>query len=300
MPIESLEDVRVFRQIVSSGGISAAARVLRDNKNRVSQRLVALERALGVRLANRTTRTVTLTEEGERFFEHSAALLEAAERTEAALTSATSLEGRVRVAVRSALGGRGLGAEFARLLQSAPHLSLQVATVDENDDPLKEGFDLAVQVGRLQDSSLVATRLLVSGFVLAATPGYLDAHGRPARPADLQRHQCILRLSKPREASWALVNRRGRRVDVGIDGSLECNDAQLQAEALYAGFGIALRPNDEVKRGELGGTLERVLPLWRLEPISVWIVSPKGRLKVPRVAAVAELLKRAIGRLDDE
>ena len=299
MPIESLEDVRVFRQVVSSGGISAAARVLGDNKNRVSQRLAALERALGVRLAHRTTRSIKLTEEGERFFEHSVALLEAAERTEASLTSATPLEGRVRVAVRSALGGRGLGAEFARLMQSAPHLSLQVATVDENDDLLKDGFDLAVQVGPLKDSSFVATRLMVSGFVLAATRSYLEEHGRPAGPSDLKQHQCIRRLSHPAETSWALVNRRGRRVEARINGALECNDAQLQAEALYAGFGIGLRPLDEVKRAELAGTLERVLPQWRYEPIPVWIVSPKGRLKVPRVAAVAELLKRVIGRLDD-
>lgn len=299
MPIESLEDVRVFRQIVSSGGISAAARVLRDNKNRVSQRLAALERALGVKLAHRTTRSLKLTEEGERFFEHSATLLEAAERTEAALASANSLEGRVRVAVRSALGGRGLGAEFARLMQSAPNLSLQVATVDENDDLLKEGFDLAVQVGALKDSSFVATRLLVSGFVLAASRSYLDAHGRPASPTDLRRHQCIRRLSQPSETSWALVNRRGRRVDAPIAGALECNDAQLQAEALYAGFGIGLRPHDEVQRAALTGTLERVLPQWRYEPISVWIVSPRGRLRVPRVAAVADMLKRVIGRLDE-
>jgi DNA-binding transcriptional LysR family regulator len=298
MPIDSLEDVRVFRQIVSSGGITAAARALDDHKNRVSQRLAALERALGVRLAHRTTRSLKLTEEGERFFEHSAALVEAAERTERSLAAAAEIDGRVRVAVRSSMGGRGLGAEFARLLQAAPRLQLQVAVVDDSTDLLAGGFDLAVQVGQLRDSSLVATRLEVSSFVLAATGAYLDAHGRPRAPADLAGHQCVRRLSHPRESSWPLINRQGKRVKAPIDGAFECSDAQLQLEALYAGLGIGLRPADEVRRAVAAGTLERVLPAWSFEPVSVWIVSPPGRLKVPRVAAVADLLKRIIGRLD--
>ncbi len=297
MPIESLEDVRVFRQIVSSGGISAAARVLRDSKNRVSQRLAALEQALGVRLAHRTTRSLTLTEEGERFFDESVAVLESAERAERSVAQTTSLEGRVRLAVRSTLGGRGLGADLARLLQSAPRLSLQIATVDENADLVREGFDLAVQVGRLQDSGLVGTRLRVAGYVLAATPGYLDAHGRPRAPNALRHHECIRRLSRPAERSWPLVHLRGRRVEAPIAGALECNDAQLQGEALSAGLGIGLRPFDEVALAQSAGTLERVLPHWSYEPIAVWLLSPPGRLQVPRVAAVAELVKRVISRL---
>lgn len=297
MPIESLEQVRVFRQVASSGGVSAAARVLGTSKNRVSQRLAALERALGVRLAHRTTRSLRLTEEGERFLEHSAALVEAAERAEGALASAAALEGRVKVAVRSSLGGRGLGLDLTRLLQSAPRLRLQVAVVDENSDLLAGGYDLAIQVGPLRDSSLVATRLEVTSYVLAASPGYLDARGRPRSPADLVRHACIRTLVHPAEATWALVDLAGRRVKAPVDGTFECNDAQLQAEALYAGLGIRLLPADEVRRAQAAGTLERVLPRWRVAPVSVWVVSPRGRLRVPRVAAVADLLRRVIGRL---
>lgn len=297
MPLDSLDDVRVFRQVVASGGISAAARVLDDSKNRVSQRLLALEQALGVRLAHRSTRAFTLTEEGERFFEESGPLLELADRTEAVIAGATELDGRVRVAVRSVLTGLGLGGELARLLQSAPRMALQVAVVDDNVDVFKAGYDLAVQVGPLKDSAFVATRLEVSSYVLCSTPAYLDAKGRPTSPADLKRHQCIRKLSAPPETHWPLTHRRGREVHAELSGALECSDAQLQGEALHSGLGIALRPLEEVRRGAQGGTLEQVLPEWSLTPFSVWLVSPRGRMKLPRVAAVAQVLRRVIGRL---
>jgi DNA-binding transcriptional LysR family regulator len=106
-------------------------------------------------------------------------------------------------------------------------------------------------------------------------------------------------LSQPPERSWPLVDRQGRRVDAPIAGSLECSDAQLQAEALYAGFGIGLRPADEVRRAESTGTLERVLPGFRHRPFSVWLVSPQARSRIPRVAAVAELLQSVIGRFSE-
>lgn len=297
MPIDRLEDVRVFRQVAASGNLTAAARALGMTKNRVSQRLLALEEALGARLAHRTTRQLRLTEEGERFLASSAQLLEAAERAEQTIASASPVSGRVRVAVRSSLLGRGLGVEFARLVQSAPKLRLQVEVLDEAADVRASGFDLAILVGKLPDSSLVGTRLEVSSFVLAATREYLDAHGRPRSPDDLARHQCLRKLSHPPERSWTLVDRRGRVVEALVGGTFECSDAQLQNEVLFAGLGIGLRPLDEVARAEANGTLERVLPAWSFRPIPVWLVSPEPRVKVPRVAAVAELLQRAISAM---
>lgn len=294
MPIGSLDDVRLFRQVAASGGISAAARVLGDSKRRVSQRLAVLEGQLGARLAVRDTRSFSLTEEGERFLEQSAGLLEAAERAERSLVPARALEGRVKVALRSALAGVGLGAELARLVHASPGLRLQVEVVDENRPLLEGAFDLAIHVGSLRASSLVATRLELSNWVLAATPGYLDAHGRPRTPAGLAGHRCILTLTQPRETHWALAGPRGERRRVPVSGPFECNDAHFQGEALGAGLGIGLRTLAEVERGAAEGRLERVLPGWRHQPVQVWIVAPPGRTRVPRVAAVAGLLRRVI------
>jgi len=297
VPIDSLADVRVFRQVVASGGISAAARVLHDSKNRVSQRLVALERALGVRLAHRTTRSVRLTEEGERFYAHSAALVEAADRVELAIGDAEGIDGRVRLAIRSALAGLGLGAELARLAKVAPNLRLQVAVVDENTDLLGGGFDLAVQVGALRDSSFVATRLASPTYALAAAPEYLERRGRPRSPAELVDHQCLRKLGDAPETRWPLVSRQGRRVSARVGGTFESSDAHVQLEALLAGLGIGLLPVVDIRRLEALGTAERVLPAWGFAPLAVWLVSPEGRLRVPRVAAVADAVRRVVARL---
>lgn len=300
MPINSLEEVRLFRQVVASGSLSAAARTLGDNKNRISQRIAALERALGVRLADRTTRTLRLTEEGERFFAASEALVEAADRADAAVVREGAVEGRVRVAIRSAFSGVGIGEEVARLLATTPKLRIQIAVVDDDADLPSlhaQGIDLAVQVGVLKDSAFVAKRLGDVPFAMCASPSYLRAYGRPKTPGDLVRHECIRRLGAVPETTWPLVSRTGRKRAAAIGGRLECSDARFQAEILYGGFGIGLRPAAEVRRAVQAGTLEKVLPSFSLEPVPVWLVGPKGRFRLPRVMRVAELLSRVIASL---
>lgn len=300
MAINSLDDVRLFRQVVASGGISAAARAMRDSKNRISQRLAALEQDLGVRLAIRTTRTFRLTEEGERFLASAEALLEAADRCESSVASIRAREGRVRMVVRSAVVGLGLGAELSQLMQSAPGLNLQVTVMDEGADLLAGGFDLLMQVGPLQDSSFVATRLGAIPIVLAATPAYLDTLGRPKAPADLARHRCIRKLGGEPERAWALVDRQGRRCEASIGGSFECSDSRLQRDMLYAGYGIGARPASEVRHAERTGQLERALPSWAFDPVPVWVLSPRGRLRLPRIALVVAHLKRVVARQAQE
>lgn len=296
MTLDSLDDVRLFRQVVISGGISAAARVLNSNKNRISQRLASLEQVVGVRLAHRTTRSFRLTEEGERFYASVEPLLEAAERSELSVASTRAMEGRVRLALRSTMIGLGIGAEITQLMQAAPKLKLQLVVMDEKADLLAGGFDLAMQVGSLPDSSLVATRLGTVSVVLAAAPSYLDTHGRPKTPSDLTRHLCIRKLGEVPEKVWSLVNRRGVRFAASVGGTFECSDSQLQSEVLYAGLGIGLRPAEEVRRAEAAGRLERVLPSWEFASVPVWAISPKGRLRLPRVALIVDLLKRVVAR----
>lgn len=297
MALDSLDDLRVFRQIVSAGGISAAARALRRSKNAVSQRLASLEATLGTRLADRTTRGFRLTDNGERLWRASEELLAAAARAEAALAGDGALDGKVRVAVRSALAAIGLGDELARLLAAAPGLQLQLAVVDDDAELRRHGYDVAVQPGRLRDSALVARRLGTARYQLAASPAYVRAAGALRRPTDLVRHQCLRRLGDAPELAWSLVGLGDRTATARLGGRVECSDARLLSELIYAGVGIGLLPAAEVRRGQRAGTLERVLPTWEYAPIPVWAVSPKGRLALPRVARVVEVLERAVAAL---
>jgi DNA-binding transcriptional LysR family regulator len=230
----------------------------------------------------------------------SEALIEAADRMDMAIAREDAVDGRVRVAIRSAFSGVGIGDEIASMLIGAPKLRLQIVVVDDDADLLglhAQGVDLAVQVGALKDSAFVAKRLGEVPFTMCASPRYLRSYGRPKKPADLIRHECIRRLGAAPEARWPLIARSGRKQLTPIGGRVECSDARFQSEILYAGFGIGLRPAAEVRRGVQEGTLERVLPSFSLEPVPVWLVAPKGRLRLPRVQRVAELLGRVIGSL---
>jgi DNA-binding transcriptional LysR family regulator len=300
MALDSLADLRVFRQIVASGGITAAAHALGDNKNRISQRLAALERAVGQKLADRTTRTWRLTEAGERLLARSEAVLVAADEAERATRREQELEGVVRVAVRSSLVGIGIGERFAALLERHSTLELQVEVIDDAADEstlAARGIDLAVTAGRQRDSSLVARRMPELTFVMCASPAYLARRGRPAHPRDLTNHECIRRLGTPRETHWPLMGPRGRPLKARLGGRLACSDARFQTEVLYAGFGIGLRPHREVRRATELGQLERVLPGWAFPSIAVWLVGMRGRFTLPRVARVADAIEEAIATL---
>lgn len=296
MPLDSLDDVRLFRQVVAAGGISAAARVLRASKNRVSQRLAALEAGLGVRLADRTTRSFQLTEEGARFLAASEGLLEAVESCEASVASPRAREGRVRLALTSAVADLGLGHDLARLMRTAPKLELQLLVEDEATDPRAQGFDVLIRAGDLPDSSLMAQPLGKMPIVLAAAPEYLARQGRPESPADLVTHQCLRKGSGASERTWTLLDREGRARKVPIRGSLECSDARLQRDVLYAGGGIAPHPASEVLRAEDHGLLERVLPGWSFASVPVWALGERGRFRLARVAQVIDLFRQTLAR----
>lgn len=295
--LENLSDVRIFVQVVESGGLTAAGQVLRLPTNQVSRRLSRLEGALEVRLFNRTTRKVTATEEGKAFYARALRLLESAREAQDVVGRPTALEGTVRVAVRTTSIEFGFVTELGKVLTAHPGLCVQLVVQDEGIDLVSEGIDVGVMVGALPDSSLVARQVGVAQYVMTATRGYVKRHGRPESPADLVKHQAIRRLSARPEVEWTLLGPRGRELTVPIAGRFECSDSRAQAIALHEGLGIALRPAGEVRVAEAEGRLVHILPGWRLPPIPVWAVSPPGRARLARVGVVVEALRRVIRAL---
>lgn len=289
--LKNLGDVRVFVQVVGSNGLSSAARVLGVPANTVSRTLTRLEADLGVRLLQRTTRSLSLTEEGRAFHEQALQLLAHVDEAESAVRRRSSgLSGLVRMSVRTTTVQFDLVPELTHLLEAHSTLRLQLVVTDDEVDLVSAGLDLALRVGALADSFLVSRHIGDVTFVMAATPGYLKHRGVPRTPADLAAHECVRALGARPQTTWTLKANGRDSVEAQVSGRFECNDVRAQAAAVYAGFGIGLRPAGEVRRAAREGTLRRVLPEWQLAPIPVRVVLPPRGTGFAPAAATRELI----------
>lgn len=299
--LSNLGDIRVFAQVVGSNGLSAAARVLGIPANTVSRTLSRLETELGVRLLQRTTRTLSLTEEGRAFHERALQVLASVEEAESVVQRRSSgLSGRVRLAVRTTTVQFDLVPDLTKLLEHHPTLRVQLIVTDDEVDLISAGLDLVLRVGALPDSVLASRHLGDVTFVLAAAPAYVKRRGSPRVPQDLASHECVRALGARPQTTWNLEGSGKRSVDALVGGRFECNDVRAQAAAIYAGFGIGLRPAGEVRRAARDGTLVRVLPNWQLAPVSVRVVLPPRGIGSARPAATREviaLLTKVIERM---
>lgn len=299
MRLESLEELRVFVQVVESGGFTGAADVLGLKTNAVSRLIARLESRLDARLLTRTTRRVASTEEGRAFYEHALRLLRAADEAESSVRRTSgSLEGTVRVAVRTTTVQYGIVDDIVRLLGEHATLRVQLIVSDAELDLAAEGIDVALRVGDLADSTYRVRRIGEVVFVPAAAPQYFRLRARPRRPEELAGHECVRALLRRPQTTWRLLGPRGRIVDAPVAGRFECNDVRAQADAVYAGLGIGVRPAGEVRAAVAAGKLERVLPGWSMLPLSVHAVLPPQRARSARADAIVALLAQTVQRLN--
>lgn len=293
--ISSLEELRAFAAVHEAGGFTAAGRQLSLTTNAVSVRVQKLEDALGVKLFVRTTRSVSVTEEGRQFYARVCRILADLEEAEEELRPRSAgLRGRVRLAIPGALATEPFFERMRDLLGAHPQLSVQTRVSSLPIDLVAEGIDIGVVVGQLPESTLVGRLIGRVTWVLAASPAYLAEHGRPRTPADLREHRCLRLFSNPPQDEWTLVDRRGKEVVVPVRGSFEADDSRALGEATYSGLGIGVRPLGECSRAAREGRLEQVLPGYRFQPLDIYGVIPKGRIRIPRVAACLDVLREAL------
>lgn len=298
MALESLQELRTFVQVVDAQGFTGAAAVLGTTTNAVSRLVARLEARLGVRLLTRTTRRVATTEEGRRLYERAIEMLKLADETERSVRrTAQTLDGTIRVAIRSTTMQNGFVGDVVRLLEANPDLRVQLVVSDRAIDLAAEAIDVAVRVGELEDSSYRAHPLGTVTFVPTAAPAYFAARTMPVTPADLAGHECVRALLRRPQTSWRLVGPGGEIADATISGRFECGDVRAQADAVYGGFGIGLRPRGEVEAAVRAGALVRVLPDWSLAPLPVHALLSPQRSRNARVEAILGLLRTAIERL---
>lgn len=295
MSMPTFDELLAFVAVAETGGFTPAAARLSLTTNAVSLRVQKLEATLGVRLFVRTTRHVALTDEGRRFLERAARILADLEAAQDELRpAAEGLRGTVRIAVPGAIATEPFLGRIRLLLDQHPHLSVQTRITNTPVNLAAEGLDIALVVGQPSQSSFVGRLLGKPAWVLAASPSYLDAHGRPKTPADLAGHRCLRFLSNPPQNEWVLVDREGQEIVVAVRGSYEADDSRTLGDATYAGLGIGIRSAGECKRAAKAGRLERVLPAYRFQPLDVYALLPKGRARLPHIAACLDALQAAV------
>jgi DNA-binding transcriptional LysR family regulator len=268
------EDLRTFVAVVDGKGISAAARELKLVKSAVSRRLGELEDRLGTRLLNRSTRTLALTDSGAAFYARAVRVLADLQEAEAeASKGALQAVGKLRIAAPVSFTIHCLAPALPRFMQAHPDLELDIDTNDRMVDIVAEGFDVALRIGVLKDSSLIAHRISPIRHALCASPAYLRRHGRPKAPRDLARHAGIIYSYVDPRAYWAFKDRES--VDVPTRLALSNGDAIR--EAAMAGCGVAYLPAFLIYQAVQRGELEVLLPQFGRDPIALNAVFPSNR-----------------------
>jgi DNA-binding transcriptional LysR family regulator len=289
--LPDLEGLAVFAKVVELRSFALAAKDLELSKATVSKVIARLEKKLGTRLFNRTSRRLALTDAGQRLSERAGRILaegEAAE-SEAHAQSATP-RGLVRLAVPMSFGLREVAPLLPAFLAKYPDVSVDLHLSDELVDLIGSGFDAALRIAALPDSSLRARRLRDVSRYLVAAPSYLKRHGRPSHPRDLMRHACLCYAYLPTPDVWRFVSEAGEEVQIRPGGPLRANNADAMAPALVAGLGLAVQPDFVVDEAIAEGRLEAVMPDWSPPPIALHLVMPPGGPRPMRVEALIAFL----------
>ncbi len=291
--MDKFQEMRVFAGVVDAGSFVGAADALGMSKAAVSRHVSDLEQRLGVRLMQRTTRKLSLTQEGEVFLARCRDILASIEESEAELsTRAASASGLLKVSVPVSFATKHLAPLWSDFLAAHPRLTLDVHLADRVVDLVDEGFDLAVRIARLPDSSLVSRKLAATRLVLCAAPSYLRRRGTPQHPDDLAAHDVIgySLLSTP--GQWMLQGPDGP-VTVKIRPRLWTNNGDTSVAAAVRGAGIDLQPTFLIADELADGRLVQVLPAWQAVELGIYAVYPSRKFVLPKVRALVNFLAEA-------
>lgn len=289
MRLPDLEAWAIFAAVAEHRSFSGAADAIGLSKATVSKGVSRLEAQLGISLFHRTSRRLALTEAGKPLAEHAARIVAEAHAAEEAAHSGASLPaGRVRVAAPMSFGIKNVAPLIADFLAAHPAIEIELHLSDARVDIVAEGFDVALRIADLPDSSLRARRLCSIAAHLVAAPAYLAQHGTPAHPAQLGEHRLLgyTNITGP----WRFRSGEGGEVSVKAQGPLSANSGEALVPALEAGLGIARLPSFVLGDALTSGRLVELLPEWAPAPIGLHLLTPPSALRPARVEALIAFL----------
>jgi DNA-binding transcriptional LysR family regulator len=291
-----LECLESFVAVVESGQFRAAAERLGVGKSLISRRVSELEDHLGALLLQRTTRTLSLTDAGREFYPRAVQILEDLAEAEQSVSQARQeLSGRVRLAAPLTFGLLHLTPALNAFIGKHPKVVLDLDFNDRVVDLIQEGVDLALRIGQLNDSTLIARPLTPIRMLVCASPDYLDRYGTPQTPQDLIHHQGLCYSNIPEPQKWHFQNKSGQNLTVRIPLRMQANNGQILLEAAASGHGICLSPTFIVYQAILDGRLLPILRDYESPAVTAYAIYPNRRFIPKRVRTLANFLHDQFG-----
>ncbi len=289
--------LEAFVKVAETQSFSEAARRLRSSKSAVSRRVGALEAELGARLFNRTTRSLNLTEAGRAYLERVSRILADLDEADRALGQLqVKPRGRLQVSAPMSFGFLHLAPALPEFLARFPEVDVELSLNDRFVDVVDEGFDLALRIGALSDSSLMARRIAPIRRTLCASPDYFGRRGKPHSPEELKGHECLRNSNVARTQEWRFVDLEGKPYLVPVSGRVSANNGDALRVMAIAGFGVASLPTfivgSDLRSGALVSALDRFVP----QDMAMNAVYPHSRHLSPKVRAFVDFLVERFGK----
>ena len=289
--MDRFSEMEMFVRVIEAGGFTEAARRAGVSKSAVSKQISALEQRLGARLLNRTTRRVSPTEIGLAYYDRVARVLAEAEEADAIAAALQGApRGELRVSAPQSFGTLKLAPAVADFIAEHAEIRVHMTLDDRFVELISEGFDLAIRIGALEDSSLKARKIGEMQYRLIASPGYLRRRGEPKTVDELSHHELLHYSYLASGRSWRLMNDSGVERQIRASGPLTVNNGSALLTAVERGLGVSLAPDFICEESLAAGRVRQILPNATLSPLGIWAVTPPGRFMQPKVRAFIDFL----------
>ncbi|CAI8949011.1 LysR family transcriptional regulator, regulator for bpeEF and oprC [Pseudomonas sp. IT-P44] len=292
--MDKLNAMAIFVRVVERGSFSAVAREMQTSQPTISKVLKALETGLGGKLIARSTRQLSLTDEGQRYYNECRQILAAVDAAEHSFQSGRErIAGHLRIGSSVSFGRLQIAPRLAQFLERHPGIEIDLQLSDQNQDLISEGLDVTFRIGELNDSGLIARHIGTTHRVTVAAPAYLKKHGQPHTPAELGRHNCLQFNLLNSQNLW-VFEKNNQRHEVRIKGNAQSNNSEAIREMVLGGLGIALSPVWLFSEDLKAGRVTAILQDYTAQSLPMHAVSPANRRQSARVKAFVDYMSQAL------